>query len=223
MGLGKVDLPDGRYGVPDPRNGSKWTFWVVRSGRLKVWPPGVRYAPYPPSWLRRDTRQDWYDEVYFPWVFEVIAEIGADLDAAALAFTRRAPLADRVPANYGARQRSRPLRLDQSPRPRRVTQRQRERAAAREQAVALHKAGKSYAEIAVELMVSKTTAHRYVKGGAADGPAHRAMLLDRLNELGRGLAAAKVWSADPQERERIAERLAEIHQLRERLSKEALA
>lgn len=214
MGIGRVDLPDGRFGVPDPRGGSRWTFWVVRSGRLKTWPPGVRYAPYPPSTVRRDTRQDWYDDVYFPWMYEVIASIRADLDRAAAEFTRRAPLADRVPPNYGARSRSRPLRLDRVPRPRRVTQRQRERAAAREQAVALHKAGRSYGQIAVELSVSKTTAYRYVKGGAAEGPGYRALLLDRINEVGRGLAAAQMWSVDPQEQERIAGMLADVHRLR---------
>lgn len=214
MGIGKVDLPDGRYGTPDPRSAGRWTFWVVRSGRLKTWPPGVRYAPYPPSSLRADTRQDWYDANYFPWVYDVIAAIGADLEGAAAAFVLRAPHADKVPADYGARKRYRPLRLDRVPRPRRVTQRQRERAVAREQAVALRKAGMSYAEIGRALSVSKTTAYRYVKGGAADGPAHRAMLLDRLNELGRGLTAAQMWSADPREQEQITGMLAEVHRLR---------
>lgn len=214
MGMGRVELPDGCYGVPDPHDGRRLTFWVVRSRRLKVWPPDVRYAPFPPSGMNSVEREDWYQQVYYPWKRAVVADIAADPGGASVVFRQEAPRAAEVPADYGARRRVRRLRLDgPAGGSRRVTERQLRLAGQRDRAVALRKAGSSYTEIATELAVSKTTAHRYVQA-ASGGPAHRALLLMRADELGRSLAAARLWSGDPLQQERIAVLLAEVERLR---------
>jgi hypothetical protein len=40
-----LDVPDGYYAVPDPRDQAVTTYWRVRDGRVAAWPRGATYAP----------------------------------------------------------------------------------------------------------------------------------------------------------------------------------
>lgn len=221
MGLGRVELPDGCFGAPDPLDERKLTFWVVRSGRLKVWPPHVRYAPFPPVGVGRAEREAWYQSTYYPWLRSVVAEIGADLRAAEALFRAEAPFADGVPADYGARRRG-PRSCPPRPRrARRVTERQIRLAGQREQAVALRRVGLSFAEIASTLGISKTTAYRWVQF-AASGRATKALMLDRANELAGSLVAA-TWASEGEQAERARVLLAEVRLLRDRLRRDVVS
>ena len=75
-------LPDGEFGVPDPDDPSTVTLWRVDRGRMTAWPPGRRWAPRPPAGTRdmpveerRERRELWYRQVYWPWKAAVVAEI----------------------------------------------------------------------------------------------------------------------------------------------------
>jgi hypothetical protein len=93
-----MNLPDGTYGVPDPDHPHVMTLWWVHKGKLKTWPKGVRYAPFPPKTPadliraeRGEWRTAWYDSVYWVWKHAVIDAIAADLDTARERFAEHVP------------------------------------------------------------------------------------------------------------------------------------
>jgi hypothetical protein len=111
-----MKLPDGTYGTPDPDNPHVMTLWWVHKGKLKTWPKGVRYAPFPPKapadLKRKDRgewRTDWYDSVYWPWKDRVTDAIAADLDAARANFAEYVAEQDRpvVPVRVNKREEKR--------------------------------------------------------------------------------------------------------------------
>jgi hypothetical protein len=198
----RTPLPDGRYGVADPDQPDKLTFWVVRGSKLTPWPNGVRYAPLPPRWIRDPVeRQDWYDTSYFPWRDRVVDAIASDPTGATELFDWQAP-GGPVPHDFGA-----PKRRGPRPRPwpsrRRVSIKQRRRGERQVIAVVLHQAGRSYAEIAGALDVPKTTAFRLVNTPAAGSRlSAAALVLARAEQVLTHLGMVLV-TAEPVDKELI--------------------
>lgn len=151
-----MTLPDGTYGVPDPDDPAVITLWQVRKGNMSAWPPGQRWAPFPPTppeglhgSERAAWREYWYDAVYWPWKAAVVDAITADPDTAAARFAEQVPEGQR-PAPPPA----------PKPRPKPVGQRRQELEAA-----ALYHWGRTVDEVAHALDLPKTTAWRRIQAG----------------------------------------------------------
>lgn len=222
---GRADrLPEGRFAVPDPDDGSRLTFWRVESTNrdgsrkeLRPWPPDVRWAPWRPDYpegldagQRREWSQRWYDEVYFGWKEQVIEAIAADPQGAADEFARSAPDAD-LPSPVKKRPRQ------QVRRPRPVSAKQRQIAAERLMVEALRRVGMSERDIAAELLLPKTTVHRRLVGEqVVDGVAllmaevRVASLVQQVTDLAR--------QASPEDVPALRERVEQIQQLQARIA-----
>lgn len=155
------DIPDGVYAVADPDG--RLTTWSVANGRLRDYPPDARWRPLPPPRPEHvpraehdQWRQSWYDQVYFPWVDEIVSAIRRDPAAAAAAAAELYPGA--VPPR---KQPSRRVRLKQVG----PTVGQRERAQQALQAAALAATGMKVRRVAETLGVSPATASRWIKVG----------------------------------------------------------
>lgn len=151
-----VTLPDGTYGAADPDKPDVITLWWVFKSKLKAWPKGQRWAPFPPPVPedvkgyreRAEWRQDWYDDVYFAWKDKVIAAIAADLEAAAARFDEHVPVAER------------PVIPGSGKKPKTDTEIRRALRVAD-----MRQAGKTFDQIADELREPKTTVWRRAKEG----------------------------------------------------------
>jgi hypothetical protein len=192
-------VPAGRYAVvdPDPGQGERWTLWSTRDGRLRDFPEGTRWRPMPPRFeglkgdARREAKDDWYADVYWPWRRAVAAAVLADPGATAEDFRRvsgSVPIPD--PPNWGGgakadrahRLRSRPLKQVSA-----ESEAARRRREEQTLATVLASAGKSVREIAFELGVSKSTAQRRTQsaGLPASNTVARALLLLKVGDLER--------------------------------------
>jgi hypothetical protein len=145
---------------------------------------------------RDEARQGWYENVYWPWLRALADAVLADPEGCAAAFDRvhdTVPLPD--PPRWGGGDR---VRSGESRRPeasaerlaRLVAERRRREESQRireEQtlALALREAGRSVRQIAAELGVSKSTAHRRAGGGGSAGSraAAIALLMVRAGDL----------------------------------------
>lgn len=155
-----MTVPDGTYGAPDPTDPATVTLWTIRKGEMSAWPRGQRWAPFPPTpppGLDRDERaewrDDWYADVYWPWKTAVIEAIISDPDTAAARFAQLVP-EDERPAQPAPK----PPR-----RPRKTAEQLRQEL----EAIALYRAGRTVAEVAVALDLSKATAWRRIRAGEA--------------------------------------------------------
>ncbi|WP_225629595.1 helix-turn-helix domain-containing protein [Streptomyces werraensis] len=163
-------LPDGTYAVRDPHDPEVTTLWRVDGGELHPWPLRQRWAPRPPKAdpavppeERRDRRERWYAEVYWPWKVAVAEEIRRAPRTAADLFERLVPEHERPRAVFAAILDGRPTReeLDVMERQEEEADRDHLRTVA-----ALAAAGLPYRHIARAYRVSTSTAWHWAQRGA---------------------------------------------------------
>lgn len=176
-------LPAGHYAVTG--SAGRETYWSVdEAGRLRDYPPGVRWRPSPPPVPahvpradRPAWRADWYERTYWPFK-TAVADAIADDPLAAMRRFRAALEAGRIPAAPPSRRRSgeAEYRRSVSAAQRRAAIQRRVRAGARRDAeamaaAAMVSAGMPVRRVAALLGVPLATAHRRIVAG-------RAMLAD---------------------------------------------
>ncbi|MEV4511384.1 hypothetical protein AB0K00_20705 [Dactylosporangium sp. NPDC049525] len=175
-----VGAVTGGFAVPDPHDPDTMTYWWCDVGVMTPYPFGTRWAPLPPRFgaasrdERRELRNDWYSEVYWPWKVQVADTILADLASARARFAAAYPTVTLVKPPTVARRSAA------------------ERAAADRRAEALWAAvhagsGQSVRAVARELDCSWATARSRVTAGsvawAADPAAARQLLIDRYTPV----------------------------------------
>ena len=215
-------VPAGHYAVvdPDPDTDGRWTLWSTRQGRLRDFPEGVRWRPVPPRFedlvgpARRAAKEGWYADVYWAWRRDVAEAVLADPEGAAAAFRRvssSVPLPD--PPRWGGGSR---VDKPRSVRPKPVKVRGAASDASRRRreeemlAAALSSSGKSIREIAAELGVSKSTAHRRIEPGGlpSSNAVARALLLLKVTDLER------VWARGDADEGQKAAAMADLERIR---------
>lgn len=217
-------VPQGMFAVvdPDPAERGRWTLWSTKQGRLRDYPEGVRWRPCPPRFdeltgdARREARDSWYTDVYWPWRRDVAEAVLADPVGAADAFRRvsgSVPLPD--PPRWGGGEkvgRVRPVRLSPLRIPGAESEAARRRREEKTLAAVLSSAGKSVREIAIELGVSKSTAHRRAQsdGLPTSNAVARALLLMKVGDLERLYARGDSGADDA----RMAAALADLDRIR---------
>jgi hypothetical protein len=185
-------LPNGTYAVPDPDKPGIITLWLVRAGNLSAWPRDQRWAPFPPrapEGLTREEkaawRQDWYDDVYFPWKDRVIAAIAADPELASRRFDDLVTESERPgPDDFRPRRRKpSPSYRSSGIFPSSGKKRKRDKEAEQAfRAATLADAGMPVRRVADILEISRMTAWRRIQ----DGRAEHAELLRRMHMMKRG-------------------------------------
>jgi len=175
-----TEQPNDWAAVPDPDNAYRMTYWAVfADGAIRDYPHGARWRPIAPPLPgvvgeeRRQQRQRWYDEHYYPWRAAVRTAIDDDPAAARTRFLARYPSpvwTDKA------------VRPPKPPRPRRAEPSSASSASrglvGAGRVVALlaflfRLGGKTYPQIAEELNVSEATARRRVKDGEVLAEVHR--------------------------------------------------
>ncbi|MFJ3094640.1 helix-turn-helix domain-containing protein [Streptomyces hydrogenans] len=168
--------PLGTYAVPDPDDPDVITLWRSTGTSLTPWPPGQRWAPYPPRTSaamprpeRVAARTRWYASRYWPWKRAVVNAILADPQRAARRF------ADLVPDGERPAPRVEPLdsrRQEAADRAARA-----DWAARALIAATLISRGWSYSRVASRLGVARSTAWRWARIAAEDADRLQALVL----------------------------------------------
>jgi len=94
-----IDIPNGYYAVPDPRDPDTLTMWRVIDDHIEATPANARYGPVLyrrdiPTGLTKPEQgrwtAEWFETVQRPWHRAIRAAITADLEAAGALYAKTA-------------------------------------------------------------------------------------------------------------------------------------